>query len=192
MKSRITVALAMVCGLAIFAASIGFAADIIISAEVPQATDVNVVLSRVTGDSWTPAASMNFGTLALDEDLGIFLPPYYFAADVGVNGGAPWTIQHSVSGADFTTGGLEALGDNVIVTFMKQTGDEEGSELGKVLIMNASRSYSNVDLYPGWLRVYYGISTGEPGAEPAGATPITVHEYAGNYSGTVTISLTAN
>ncbi|MBN2483613.1 MAG: hypothetical protein JXD21_05390 [Candidatus Omnitrophica bacterium] len=156
----------------------------VVTATVPKAESLSVTLSRVSAaneDIWTSASNIAFGELKLKN--GIFLSDYYFVADVGVNGGTPWTVQHSVGG-DFAN--ANGIGDNVNVTFVQQlTSNTEGWNQ-KYTIANSNRSYTNTQLGNGWLRVYYGIATGEAGTP---GNPITGTEQAKTYSGTVTFTL---
>ena len=190
-----------------------FAETFSLAATVAQATDVNVTLTKIDSqatadpgdDVWGSATTtLSFGTLELKTFTDpndatkvymVFLPAdnSYYAADVGTNGAGPWTINHTVSGADFTTAGDNGLGDNMVVTFVHQTSDTESSELGKYAIMNATRSYTSAQLTGGWLRVYYGFASGDPAAnEPAGTSPISVTQSGRTYSGQIDITLTPN
>lgn len=185
-------------------------AQFLISANVAQATDVNVTLTQIdsqgtpdpSDDVWLgPAAGIDFGALEMrtfadpqDPNIqySVFLPAddSYYAADVGVNGAGPWTINHEVQGADFLTGGDDALGDNVVVTFVRQVDSTTSQNLDQVAIMNANgRSYDSTTLSGGWLRVYYGIATGDA-SEPSDVTPIAPTQVGRSYSGTVTFTLT--
>ena len=185
-------------------------AQFLISAAVSQATDVNVTLTKIdsqgtadpSDDVWLGSAQgIDFGDLEMrtftdpqDSNIkySVFLPAddSYYAADVGVNGAGPWTINHTVQGADFLSGGDDALGDNVVVTFVKQLDSTTSQQLDQVAIMNANgRTYDSTALSGGWLRVYYGIATGDT-SEPSDVTPVAPTQVGRSYSGTVTFTLT--
>ena len=76
--------------------SAGFAgtAEFIITAEVPAAVDVGFTTSQVDPDTFeftilgSGSQALNFGMLAFDESTGTFLPPFFFAIDVGPVDGA--------------------------------------------------------------------------------------------------------
>ncbi|MBI4982087.1 MAG: hypothetical protein HZC15_02930 [Candidatus Omnitrophica bacterium] len=167
------------------------------------ANGLNVGISKIdskgtcvaTDDSWTSGqAGVAFGTLNWDAANSIFLNNYYYAVDVGVvdNSGAAWTITHTRT--DFKKDATNNLNSNVNVTFAKQTDATTGSDLSKVSYANSNNvSYTKAQLAGGWLRVYYGIGTGDVRVgctDAAGVTPITVDKPAGAYSGTVTLTLT--
>jgi hypothetical protein len=65
------------------------------------------------------------------------------------------------------------------------------SELSKFSFANSnSKAFTKAQLAGGWLRIYYGIGTGEAGKDAAGVTPIGLDTPAGTYAGSVTITLT--
>lgn len=202
MKSIATILILV--GLSYLVCSTGFADTFVISANVPQATNVNVTLSKIDSkgtpnpddDTWLgQATSINFGDLEprMIDDTNIILLPKdnsYYAADVGIDGAGPWTIHHKVSGADFLNEGDDALGDNIIVTFVKQITSTTAETLDKLIIMDSNgKTVDSSTLSGGWLRIYYGIASGADG-EPGDASPITPTQTAREYSGTVEITLT--
>ena len=168
------------------------------------ANGLNVGISKIdsrgtcvaTDDGWTSGqANIAFGTLAWDPANSIFLNNYYYAVDVGVvdNSGAAWTITHTRG--DFkNTGNTANLNNNVNVTFMKQTDATTGTQLSKVSYASSNNvAYTKAQLSGGWLRVYYGIATGDVRAgctDAGGVEPIALDKPAGAYSGTVTLTLT--
>ncbi|MCM8774395.1 MAG: hypothetical protein NC820_06655 [Candidatus Omnitrophica bacterium] len=182
------------------------AASFNIGAQIPQATDVNVTITKYDSKGTESSSddrpmgtvnSMDFGKLEYKTITGsdgkkysMFLTNYYFGVDVGVNGAAPWTIYHYVDGNDFRTTGDGGLGENIVVTFVKQTSDTQGTKLAGYTIADSyGKSFSSTTLSGGWLRIYYGIATGASG-EPTGAKPIGLTETAKTYSGTIVITLT--
>ena len=163
-----------------------------VNATIPTITGgLSVTVSKVTGTVWTPATSISFGTLVWDTVNHIFLPASYFAVDIGVtdNSGTAWTVTHTRASL---AGQGTNLNNKVNVSFNKQTSDTVGTELQKVSFGNSqSIAYTKAQLSGGWLRIYYGVGTGDP-AKPdtPGVTPIGLDTPAGTYNGTVTITLT--
>ncbi|RLD13384.1 MAG: hypothetical protein DRI22_04330, partial [Caldiserica bacterium] len=208
---RIMVVMLAMVTVYFFLISLCFAADTVnlsVSAQVPQAENLKLTLfkldsqgTRNPGDDtgWnspilpsSPEFAINFGELELDEDLGIFTTNTYYALDCGVDGAGPWTIRHRVT-SGFSGTGTDSLGDNIIVTFHKleKVGTAETfTELEKTIIADSDRDFTSSDLAGGWLRIYYGIATGDPLAgEPDDAVPITTQETADTYTGTIEITL---
>jgi len=155
-------------------------------------------------DTWdpTPLSEMRFGTLTFDNTNKIFKGSYYFAVDVGVNDntGTEWTIAHTIlqSIQRDTTNNLNS---NVNVTFMRQTiTNTSGTQLAKVSFAESgTKSYSKTQLKEGatqgWLRIYYGIGTGNkvvdqcPDDAP-NVLPIGMDKPYGDYAGAATLTLT--
>lgn len=163
-----------------------------VSATVPTMTGgLEVIVSKVTGTVWTPATSIDFGTLVWDSLHDIFLPPMYYAVDIGVTDNTPtvWTVTHTRASL---AGQGTNLNNKVNVSFNKQTSDTVGSELRKVSFGNSqSIAYTKTQLADGWLRIYYGVGTGDKLKPDApDVTPIGLDTPAGTYTGSVTITLT--
>ncbi|MDD5060071.1 MAG: hypothetical protein PHY35_02995 [Candidatus Omnitrophica bacterium] len=165
-----------------------------VSATVPTMTGgLSVAISRVVNTVWTPnQTSISFGTLTWDPTNSIFLAPAYYAVDVGVtdNSGTAWTVTHTRSSLARTGGGN--LDNKVNVTFMKQTSSTVATQLQKVSYGNSNNvAYTKAQLSGGWLRIYYGVGTGDPADPDApGVTPIGLDTAAGTYNGSITITLT--
>ncbi len=213
---RIMVVMLTMVTVYLFFTSLCFSETINISAEVPPAHSLNLTLFKLNSHGtsnpnddtgWnspihfpSPEFAIDFGELKLDEDLGIFTTNTYYALDCGVNGGGPWAIEHTVSG-DIADKGPNSLGDNIIVTFCKVTktkGDEgdvdvcDCDALNKRMILADATDVkvTSTELAGGWLRIFYGIATGDPDAEePVNAVPITATEKAGTQTGTIEITL---
>lgn len=152
---------------------------------------LNVAISKVVGDVFTPDSAINFGTLTFDSTYRIFRPSdgRYYAVDIGVmdNTGTAWTLTHTRT--SFKKDDTNNLDNNVNVTFMKQTSDTTGTQLRRVSFANSNNvSYTKSQLAGGWLRIYYGIASGK--GDASGVTPIGLDKPAGTYAGTVTITLT--
>ncbi|MDD5561470.1 MAG: hypothetical protein PHT50_05015 [Candidatus Omnitrophica bacterium] len=162
-----------------------------VNATVPtMAGGLSVTVSKVVGSVWTTASSISFGTLIWDNTNKIFLPNCYYAVDIGVtdNSGTVWTLTH-------TRVNLAGQGTNlngkVNVSFNKQTSSSVGTELAKYSYANSQNiAYTKTQLSGGWLRIYYGVGTGEAGKDATGVTPIGLDTPAGTYTGSVTITLT--
>jgi len=161
-------------------------------------------LSRVvpgTGgaqDNWTVVPITNglaFGSLTLDPTYKVFKAAYYYALDIGIldNSGSAWTITHTMVSV---ANGNNNLNDNINVTFDKQLTSTSAANLSKnTLATSNNKAFTKAQLAGGWLRIYYGIATGN--TDPAngtidnpGALPITLDKPAGTYSGSVTITMT--
>ena len=171
-----------------------------VNATIPTITGgLSVSISKVPVDpitgvegTWIPNQSaISFGTLIWNTTNHIFLPDNYYAVDIGVTDNSPtlWTVTHTRTSL---AGQGTNLNDKVNVSFNKQTDSTHATELQKVSFGNSqSIAYTKTQLSGGWLRIYYGVGTGNP-AKPdaAGVTPIGLDTPAGTYNGTVTITLT--
>ena len=162
-----------------------------VNATIPTMTGgLSVTVSKVTGTVWTTASSISFGTLIWNKTNNIFLPTSYYAVDIGVtdNTGTAWTVTHTRASL---ANGTNNLDNKVNVSFNKQTSSTVGSELNKVSFNNSNnKGYTKAQLTGGWLRIYYGVGTGETGKDASGVTPIGLDTPAGTYTGSVTITLT--
>ena len=176
----------------------GSSRTVTVNATVPTvAGGLTVEVSKVTGEDasglggvWTTASSISFGTLVWDSVNSIFLPDSYYAVDIGVldNSGNAWTVTHS---RQSLANGANNLNDKVNVSFNKQTTKDTGIELSKFSFGNSnSKAFTKAQLTSGWLRVYYGIGTGNPlKPDASGVTPIGLDTPAGTYNGSITITL---
>ncbi|MEW6101612.1 MAG: hypothetical protein AB1481_04900 [Candidatus Omnitrophota bacterium] len=183
-----------------------------ITASIPLATGgLNAEVSKIVvndpvdpaDDDWSPATTLNFGTLQFDDVDFVFRPAdpaFYFAIDLGVidNSGNPWTLTHTRTSVR-NTAGTANLDDNINVSFVKQLDDVTATDLLKVSYNNSnSRVITKAQLTGGWLRIYYGLGTGntdhpELGTiDNPGVLPITLDKPAGTYSGQVTITLASS
>jgi len=195
-------------------ASVSLAAPIAASTELAIATDVEATVSRVDAASgaWTKQASraLEFGGLKLKTgkkpdgtEWSLFLPDYYYVIDIGPKKGtfpAHGSIQINYNeGANPNAPG-HGLGYKATVTYCKtyfaSRNDWKNKKttdaiLGKVLIKDGfSLPISAVE--DGWLRLYVGIVTNDPNANPAdpsGAEVFSGADKAGNYSGGLVITL---
>lgn len=174
---------------------------IAVSATIPavaQAMDVTISEVNATTNVFSNSSSSTpiaFGTLIYNPTLHIFLPDNkYFAVDIGVtdNSGSIWTLTHTRTNV---ANGGNNLNSNINVSFVKQTSSTAFTPLQKVTYGNSnSVQYNKTALAGGWLRIYYGIATGNTDpingeVDATGASPITTSNLTGIYSGMVTITL---
>jgi hypothetical protein len=199
MKMRSTLLEIVICliliggvvGMAIFTFA---AVTIDVFATIPSVNNLSVSLSRAlaSGGNWTNASSVDFGTLNFDNTWKVFRPLYYYAADVGASSNGNWTITHTRSSIMNATLGAN-LDDNVNVEFKKKgIGDANETQLsgGYVSFANSNnKAYTKSQFNGGyWLRIYYGIATGNT-TDASNVTAITTEKPAGSYQGTATITL---
>ena len=170
--------------------------DVIIKAIVPETQGLNVVVSRVhkEGDDevWEHVSEICFDDLSYNTEYHIFLPQHWYVIDVGVNSNASnWTISYTATSIVGPNG--YKLDNHINVVVLKQT-EKNGYTLLKKCTYGEmlSASFDRSQLLGGWLRIYYGISTGDEEIDPPNAEPITVDVPAGTYTGTITITLTTS
>jgi hypothetical protein len=186
---------AMCLGACLSLVSIGLAADtknVDVKAYIPAQDGLTVTVSKVVGNSWTGVPSIDFGNLTYDTTNHIFVTAdgSYYAVDVGVDSNAAdWLVAHTVTSL---VNGSENIDHNVNVTFMHQTSNTTGNKIGAVMSYAASnnKSFTKAQLAGGWLRVYYGIATGDTAKDGADVTPIGATQTNGSYTGRVTFTLT--
>jgi len=166
-----------------------------VTASVPTiSSGLNVSVARIdaTTGVWGPADPNNpidFGTLTLDPAYSVFRPKYYYAVDVGIidNTGTAWTVTHTRNSIQRDS--VNNLDSNVNVTFMKQTSSTTANDLSKVSFANSNNiSYTKSQLNNGWLRIYYGIASGQ--GDATGVSAIGLDKPAGTYTGSVVITMT--
>ncbi|MDD5729800.1 MAG: hypothetical protein PHN57_01535 [Candidatus Omnitrophica bacterium] len=193
---KVTMSLVMALGIY----SPGFAAQantLAVKAAVPALNGMNITISRVVGTVFTPLTAndtLDFGTLTLDPVNHIFTAPFFFAVDVGVlNNNGTWTLQHTPSSVFNRTTGNTAqnLDNNINVSFMQQVDSTTANPLAKLSFINSTKTITNTDIGTGFLRIFYGIGTGNPASpDNPGVLPIPQNQTAGNYQGSVVLSLT--
>ncbi|MDD5668742.1 MAG: hypothetical protein PHE58_01745 [Candidatus Omnitrophica bacterium] len=176
------------------AVSLCFAADpkyVDVQAEIPSQDGLSVSISKVQNGTWSTDTKIDFGTLKFDNANKIFTGQWYYAVDVGVNSNAAdWTIKHDVSSNVQLVGGTDTLNDNINVTFVKQLSSGTSPELLKCTLTESNgRSYTKSSLSGGWLRIYYGIATGESAVDAANVKTIGTDKPSGVYKGQVKITL---
>jgi len=219
MKTKIAkLVLALAIALALQTMAVAEEKIITVSAKVPPLSGVmDVMISSIdpadpvdlTDDVWTKdQSSVNFGTLIRIEKDKIFTGSSYYAVDVVVldNTGRSWTLTHTAAAIirrplAFP---ISRLDDSITVAFAKvmrprgATKDEETPLSRGTYRESNNAQFDRAKLEGGkggWLRIYYGIATGNPDPskgtlDPAGAFPISQYQLGGDYSGGVTLTLT--
>jgi hypothetical protein len=163
-----------------------------VKAAIQTTTQITTNIAMVINNNYTfGQPSVDFGTLALQTN-GSFQPAdgRFYAVDVGVNSNENWIVTHTVSSF---TNGTANLDSHCTVTFVSQFGGASGTvtQLGKSSY-GASNNFvaHKGDFVAGnYLRIYYGIASGGT-ADASDVTLIPSSQSAGNYQGTVTLSLT--
>jgi hypothetical protein len=156
---------------------------------IPLTTDFNVSVSKVVGDTWTDAFSMDFGELVYNSAWGRYTSDCYYVIDVGVmdNSGLAWTISHNRS--SIALNATNNLDSNINVRFITTGGTSAERTLAYVSYANSNAiSIPKSTFLPGeWLRIFYGIASDTGNA--IGVEPIYLNKLQGTYTGTVTLTL---
>ncbi len=187
-----------------------------VSAAIPAATTVNLITSRVqNGGEFTVIGqgnqAINFTTagegIQYDATNGIWAPTRFYAIDVSPQtaGGDPAPASFNQITFGYTEGnnpngtsdGLGSKGTVTVVRIDTVTDPDDATQLIQVetevdadtFANAASISVSDSDISGGFMRAYVGVSTGETGKPGA---PFTNGDTPGNYSGTLTLSVTLN
>lgn len=164
---------------------------VVVTASIPQQNTLTVGVSKVVGTTWTPATSLDLGGLVFDSTNKIFTTAgsASYVVDVTVNSNSgSWTVTHKTASI---TNGTDNLDNNVSVIFQKQIDSANGTQLDKVSFANSNnKAYTNTQIGSGWLRVYYGLATGDVNKDAPGTTPIGATKASGSYQGSVTFTLT--
>lgn len=178
------------------AATLCFAAtNIRIAASIDEVHQMNVVLTKVLNNVFTPVSDltgvgMDFGTLVKGAD-NVFRSDSFFFIDAPViSNRSGWSITHTRT--NFANAlGTDNLNSNTNVKFVKVDGGtnvETQLASGFVSYENSNaKIVSNTDVANGWLRIYYSIAGGS--ADAPGVNVITTAKPIGTYTGTVTLTL---
>ncbi|MBD3246422.1 MAG: hypothetical protein GF333_05365 [Candidatus Omnitrophica bacterium] len=160
-----------------------------VEATIPRQNSFNVTITRVEGNTTNTTNAVDFGRLTFDPQLNIFTADAYYFVDIGVGTNTPqWSLEHAVTPVQ-RAGGEDTLDDHINVVFVKQLSDIASEQLSKVSYANSDEhTYTRDQLSGGWLRVFYGIGTGDDQDAP-GVSPVTVEKPSGDYVGEVTITL---
>jgi hypothetical protein len=215
MKNLTKLALALVMVLTFQTMLLAADKSITVSASVPALTGIMEVkimeLKAVDAldpkkdwDTATEVSSIDFGSLARDATYKIFTATKYFAVEVSVldNTGKSWTLTHSANSVKYQT---EKLDESINVSFAKvmlPRGNKPTDTVESILsrgnyLSSNNAQYNRATLEGGkggWLRIYYGIATGNADSakgtvDPAGSFPIAQYQQAGMYVGGVTLTL---
>ncbi len=172
-----------------------YSQSVIIKAIVPEMQGLDVAISRVhvegNDEKWEHASEICFDDLSYNTKYHIFLPQHWYVIDVGVNSNASnWTISYTATSIVGPNG--YKLDNHINVVVFKQK--EKSQTLLKKCTYGEmlSASFDRSQLLGGWLRIYYGISTGDKKVDPPNAKPITVDVPAGTYTGTIILTLTTS
>jgi len=179
---------------------------ITVSATIPTLIQaMNVAITPVTpatgGDIWdssTVANMSGFSGLTVDPVNKIWKAGKYYAMDVAVvdNSGASWYLNHTI--VSIKRGAtVDNLDYNVNVAMVKvvkgATGIESETSIQKKPFGDSAVTnnalLSKAALSGGWLRIYYGIATGDVAKDAPGTSPILLDKQAGTYTGSVTLTL---
>lgn len=158
-----------------------------IKVNVPAITQFVVSVNKVNSDnSWSRSGEIDFGALSFDEQNKIFRSSVYYVVDVGISSNrGEWQLIHEPGSIVGPNG--NNLDYNINVTFvnMKQNSEEEVIE--KIVYAHSRQEFSSHVLRGDWLRVYYGLAAGV--ADAPEAKPIGLDKPAGDYVGSVTLTL---
>jgi len=98
-----------------------------------------------------------------------------------------WNLASSI------TNGTQSLDNNINVTFMRQIDTNNGVELSKVSYANSNNKSFTKTQFAGatdWLRIYYGLASGNPAEDAPGVSPLVATAGSGAYHGNVDLTLT--
>lgn len=167
------------------------ASSVDIVSYIPLQSSLTVNISKVENNTWTPVSNLEFGNLIYDETNKIFTASAYFAVDVEILANtSTWSVVHNCTSI---SNGVDNLDNNINVSFVHQKDKDTGEVIEKL-----SYALSNGKSFPkskfssgGWLRVYYGLATGEAGKDASGVTPIVTTNSTGAYKGNIDLTLTS-
>lgn len=216
-KFILVAALCFLFGISVFAQqNVNFALD----ADMPRATSIKATLSEIRSvesgdDAWTEIGEYESGTVPIDftggqhplveqfdqqgESLGIFLTGFYYAIDVTPVGGG-WDPSNVGLNLTYAEPGPNNLADHAtagLVRIIYDPATDKGVHAGGVeATLYNLRSLPSLVPYSyveeGWLRIYIGLATGSDAETALEVTPFTAATEVGEYTGTLTISYSAN
>jgi len=164
-----------------------------ILASIPQQNSLSVSVFKVSRTTWASAAGIDFSALTYDSLKNIFTSSYYFAIEIGMDSNAlSWTVTHQRSSI---SNGTQNLDNNINVSFVKHvisTNLDVVPPLSKVSYANSNNlSFIKNQFAAGeYLRVYYGLATGNPAEDASGVSALTATKGSGSYSGSVSFTIT--
>ena len=169
-----------------------------LSADIPEASGVSIDANRVVGTTWTPVGNSLAYNMNYDTVNEIWMATEYYAVDVAPTGGTgnPTTSVVFQQGNNPNGGTTHGLGVKGSATFVSVTGPT-GAQTETALVAHPKEVFGTVsetiqpsELIGGFLRMYFGINTGEEGTMPPTAEVFTNSDAPGSYEGTMTISAT--
>ncbi len=211
MKNKTVLALIVLCGSFIVVSAPSWAVDettFTVKATVPTATSVSITAYSVNSTGtpvFTPVVGtlLDFSPLTFNAINQIYLPDHFFAIDLAPVGGA---ASPNVT-ATFTQGAnpnnpAHGLGWKSTATFIKVTGPT-GTQVETGLAthgpkkllkdLTGGENIGSSETAGGFLRIYLGIVTLDPGAtfpDPAGSETFSNADLPGDYDGTFLVSAT--
>jgi len=191
------VSIMVVAAMGLLCTAVSFAGDtktVDVRAYVPTMSGgLTVTVSRQRAldgvvEESSATTPIDFGTLQFDSTYSIFRSAYLFFVDIGVNDntGNTWTITHTANSVrkDATNN----LDTNINVAFVKQLTSTTDQPLQKVAYSASNNiAYNKNQLAGGWLRLYYGIASGQ--GDATNVKVIDGTKPAGQYAGTVVLTL---
>jgi hypothetical protein len=190
--------------------------DFIVRATIPAANGATFVVSKITqtanGLTFTPQATttLDFLTLpfvtkdAQGNSLNIFLAPFFWGIDVASNGAGNPDVQIQYTDAQnpnatAANGRAGLTKKGTLTAFRVQQSVVNGNTVDTPTVIRqgilgaftgaGQTIQDQIDLKTGFLRIFLGISTGDP-AGVAGSEPFTALDKPGVYSGTLTLTAT--
>lgn len=220
--SLLTITALLALGSAAFAAGTTATAGVFtVEANLPAATDVQFVTSKVVGKTFSDTvkgsgAALTWGTSDLQffdkedgKDVNVWRGKHYYAIDFNPVSGtqsAPgnyqnvtfaYSSENNPPGQAAGTG----LGEKGTITLVKTILNSKGETEDSKIISKALKDVSTISgidqskVSGGWFRVYLGLYPGAAAGsdgEVANAKPFTNADQPGKYTGKLTISVTLN
>jgi len=179
----------------------------VVKANVPVSSSIGITASQVTtaGNVFSPndSTTLDFGTLTYTTTgtppINVFLPTVYYALDIAVQGaGAPDTLVSYTEGLN-PNGSTNGLGTKSMITYAKEVFSSSSNPIETVLTSPyqpatlgslSSAHIPSTQVAGGWLRTYLGVCTGNPSTDASNCHPFTAADTTGQYSGTLTFTVT--
>ena len=178
-----------------------------VAASIPLAAGVKMTLNSVdsvtnefTKQIGASSTALTFNPMIFvpgeHNDINIWLPNHYFALDIAPDGaGTPdVTLKYTEGVNPNLADGKHGLGWKTVATFKRMTFQlpkNKEDDLSKKLLKDINNEHILAsDIGTGsWLRVYFGIVTGDPTAnEPAGSEVFSNGDRPGAYDGALVIT----
>jgi hypothetical protein len=190
------------------AAPVWAATAFTVSATVPPATGINIVVDSVNSTG-TPVftqvsgTTLSFDPMTFNSTNNIYVPSIYYALNVSTSGGGglPDTTVTYTEGSNPNSGSATqgGLGTKSTATFAQELGSTETiTALGKKRLIDLTGTVGHepyTALASGsYLRVYVGVWTGSTTApaDPSNGQPFSNADAPGTYTGTLTVTAVVN